>query len=159
MNEKFILSLMDKFDSAEITEFDFNDGSHRLVMRKGIFSGPQNDAANKAAEANADSTVSGGSGKTVHLGIPAGTSPDKTGGAEKIKSPIVATYYAAVSPDAPAFVSSGSKVKTGQTLCILEAMKMMNHLEAEFDCEIIDIHSANGDLVEYDQPLFTVKRL
>ena len=51
-----------------------------------------------------------------------------------------------------------TKVKAGQTLCILEAMKMMNHLEAEFDCEIIEIHASSGELVEYGQGLFTVKR-
>ena len=151
---------MDKFDSTEIVEFDLNDGTSRLVMRKKLLSGAQPESRNESpAEHSAETLGSGGSGKSVHLGIPAGTAPEKPGGAEKIKSPIVATYYAAVSPDAPAFVSPGSKVKTGQTLCILEAMKMMNHLEAEFDCEIVDIHAANGDLVEYDQPLFTVKRL
>jgi acetyl-CoA carboxylase biotin carboxyl carrier protein len=71
----------------------------------------------------------------------------------------VATYYSAASPDTPPFVKAGSKVKAGDTLCILEAMKMMNHLEAEFDCEIIEAHAASGDLVEYGQSLFTVKRL
>jgi acetyl-CoA carboxylase biotin carboxyl carrier protein len=76
-----------------------------------------------------------------------------------ITSPIVATFYSAPSPDAPPFVKPGTKVKVGQTLCILEAMKMMNHLEAEFNCEIIETHVASGDLVEYGQNLFTVKKL
>jgi acetyl-CoA carboxylase biotin carboxyl carrier protein len=70
----------------------------------------------------------------------------------------VATFYASPSPDAPAFVKPGTKVKKGQTLCILEAMKMMNHLEAEFDCEIIAVHANTSDLVEYGQELFTVKK-
>jgi acetyl-CoA carboxylase biotin carboxyl carrier protein len=56
-------------------------------------------------------------------------------------------------------VKVGSKVKAGDTLCILEAMKMMNHLEAEFDCEILAVKASNGDLVEYGQTLFEVKRL
>jgi len=84
---------------------------------------------------------------------------EKFSGAEIIKSPIVATFYSSPGPDAPPFVKPGSKVKTGQTLCILEAMKMMNNLEAEFDCEIIDIHAGGGELVEYGQKLFTVKRI
>jgi acetyl-CoA carboxylase biotin carboxyl carrier protein len=71
----------------------------------------------------------------------------------------VATFYAAPGPDAPAFVRPGSVVKAGDTLWILEAMKMMNHLEAEFDCEILSVKAANGDLVEYGQTLFEVKRL
>jgi acetyl-CoA carboxylase biotin carboxyl carrier protein len=53
----------------------------------------------------------------------------------------------------------GSKVKSGDTLCILEAMKMMNHLEAEFDCEVLSVEAGSGELVEYGQVLFTVKRL
>ncbi|AEF84024.1 acetyl-CoA carboxylase, biotin carboxyl carrier protein [Treponema primitia ZAS-2] len=82
-----------------------------------------------------------------------------TAGTELITSPIVASYYASPSPDAPPFVRPGTRVKTGDTLCILEAMKMMNHLEAEFDCEIIAVKAAGGDLVEYGQALFEVKRL
>jgi acetyl-CoA carboxylase biotin carboxyl carrier protein len=95
----------------------------------------------------------------VHLGLPV-NAPRETGtGGEAITSPIVATFYASAGPDAPAFVSVGSKVKAGDTLCILEAMKMMNHLEAEFDCEILSAKALNGDLVEYGQTLFEVKRL
>jgi acetyl-CoA carboxylase biotin carboxyl carrier protein len=78
---------------------------------------------------------------------------------EAITSPLVATFYAAPKPDTPAFVSAGSRVKKGETLCILEAMKMMNHLEAEFDAEIVAVHAKTGDLVEYGQTLFTVRRL
>jgi acetyl-CoA carboxylase biotin carboxyl carrier protein len=76
-----------------------------------------------------------------------------------ITSPIVAAFYASPGPDSPAFVTTGSRVKAGDSLCILEAMKMMNHLEAEFDCEILAVKAANGDMVEYGQPLFEVKRL
>ncbi|MDR2021188.1 MAG: acetyl-CoA carboxylase biotin carboxyl carrier protein subunit, partial [Treponema sp.] len=94
----------------------------------------------------------------VHLGL-----PGNAGGAgaegETITSPIVATFYAAPGPDTPPFVRPGSKVKAGDSLCILEAMKMMNHLEAEFDCEILSVLAGTGDLVEYDQALFEVKRL
>jgi acetyl-CoA carboxylase biotin carboxyl carrier protein len=71
----------------------------------------------------------------------------------------VATFYGAPGPDAPPFVKPGSKVKAGDSLCILEAMKMMNHLEAEFDCEIVSVLASGGDLVEYGQALFEVKRL
>jgi acetyl-CoA carboxylase biotin carboxyl carrier protein len=84
--------------------------------------------------------------------------PGKSVG-EKISSPIVATFFASPGPDSPPFVTSGSRVKAGETLCILEAMKMMNHLEAEFDCEILEVHASSGELVEYGQALFTVQRL
>ncbi|NPA51095.1 MAG: acetyl-CoA carboxylase biotin carboxyl carrier protein [Epsilonproteobacteria bacterium] len=78
---------------------------------------------------------------------------------ELITSPMVGTFYRAPSPDSPPFVEVGDKVKKGQTLCILEAMKIMNELEAEFDCEILDILVQDGEPVEYDTPLFRVKRL
>jgi acetyl-CoA carboxylase biotin carboxyl carrier protein len=80
-------------------------------------------------------------------------------GLEVIKSPIVGTFYRAASPDAEPFVKPGSKVKKGQVLCILEAMKVMNQFEAEFDCEIVRILPENGSLVEYGAPLFEAKRV
>ena len=74
-----------------------------------------------------------------------------------VKSPIVGSFYRSPSPDAPAYVDKGSKVSKGQPLCILEAMKMMNTLECEYDGIIEEILAANGDLVEFDQPLFTIR--
>ncbi|SFV68017.1 Biotin carboxyl carrier protein of acetyl-CoA carboxylase [hydrothermal vent metagenome] len=76
-----------------------------------------------------------------------------------IKSPMVGTFYRAPSPDAAPFVKEGDKVKKGDTLCIIEAMKIMNELEAEFDCEILEILVENGEPVEFDTPLFRVKRI
>lgn len=76
-----------------------------------------------------------------------------------IKSPIVGTFYRAPSPDAQAFISIGETAKKGQTLCILEAMKMMNELECDCDCKIVEILVNSGDLVEFDQPLFKVEVL
>ena len=78
---------------------------------------------------------------------------------EEITSPMVGTFYESPSPDSPAYVKVGSKVKKGDTLCILEAMKIMNELEAEFDCEIVEILVKDGQAVEYDTPLFLVKRV
>ena len=72
-----------------------------------------------------------------------------------ITSPIVGTFYAAPSPDAKAFV----RVKAGQTVCILEAMKLMNEIESDYDCEIEAVLASNEQKVEYGQPLFKVKKL
>ena len=153
MDDKFFLAMVDKFNSAAISELEFSDGSTRFVLRKDgggavIKSTP---AASGASGSVASSGGNTQADQSVHLGI-------SSGDGEKIKSPIVATFYSSPSPDAPSFVKVGSKVKAGQTLCILEAMKMMNHLEAEFDCEIVAIHAKTADLVEYGQELFTVKR-
>lgn len=76
-----------------------------------------------------------------------------------ITSPIVGTFYSAPSPDVKAFVSVGDIVKAGQTVCILEAMKLMNEIESEFNCEIEAVLVSNEQKVEYGQPLFRVKRL
>jgi len=78
---------------------------------------------------------------------------------ETINSPMVGTFYASPSPDSPPFVKAGDKVKKGQTLCILEAMKIMNEIEAEYDCTIVDVLVEDGEAVEYDKPLFAVEKL
>ncbi len=76
-----------------------------------------------------------------------------------IVSPIVGTFYSAPAPDVPAFVKVGDTVKNGQTVCILEAMKLMNEIQSEFDCEIEAILVSNEQKVEYGQPLFRVRKL
>lgn len=74
-----------------------------------------------------------------------------------VKSPMVGTYYSASSPDNPPFVKKGNKVKKGDTLCIIEAMKLMNEIDAEVDGEIVEILACNEAVVEYGQPLFKIK--
>jgi len=76
-----------------------------------------------------------------------------------IKSPMVGTFYEAPSPDSPAFVKIGDSVRRGEKVAIVEAMKIMNELEAEYDCEIVDILVENGQVVDYDMPLFKIKKL
>ncbi len=76
-----------------------------------------------------------------------------------ITSPIVGTFYSAAAPDVPAFVRVGDRIKEGQTVCILEAMKLMNEIQCEFDCEIEAVLVSNEQKVEYGQPLFRVKKL
>lgn len=78
---------------------------------------------------------------------------------DKILSPMVGTYYASPSPDSPVFVKEGDIIKKGQPLAILEAMKIMNELEAEFDCKILKILVEDGKPVEYDMPLFAVEKI
>lgn len=79
---------------------------------------------------------------------------------EKIKTitaPIVGTFYRAPAPDANVYVETNQEVKKGQPICIIEAMKMMNELESEFNCKIIEVLADSGQLVEYGQPLFKVE--
>lgn len=76
-----------------------------------------------------------------------------------ITAPIVGTFYSAPAPDLPAYVKVGDHVKRGQTVCILEAMKLMNEIESDYDCEIEAVLVSNEQKVEYGQPLFRVRKL
>jgi acetyl-CoA carboxylase biotin carboxyl carrier protein len=78
---------------------------------------------------------------------------------EVITSPIVGTLYRSPSPDSPAFCQEGDIVEKGKTICILEAMKVMNELEAEFTMEIVSFKVTNGDMVEYGTPIVEVRRV
>ncbi|OYZ33779.1 MAG: acetyl-CoA carboxylase, biotin carboxyl carrier protein [Campylobacterales bacterium 16-40-21] len=89
--------------------------------------------------------------------IVASETPVLTGDA--ILSPMVGTFYSAPSPDSAPFVKVGERVKKGQVIAVLEAMKIMNELEAEFDCKILSVLISDGDAVEYDMPLFAVEKL
>jgi len=86
--------------------------------------------------------------------------PDtKSASGDFIKSPMVGTFYAAPSPEAAPFVSAGDTVRKGQVLCILEAMKIMNEFEAEFDCKILEVLVQDGEPIEFDTPLFKIEKL
>ena len=151
MEDTLIITIIEKFSTGSIAELDFQDETAHLILRKERAPVPSGAQSAETAP-------------PVHLaGLPltkpeTGSAPQRPKG-EIIVSPIVATFYASPGPDSPSFVSAGAKVKAGDTLCILEAMKMMNHLEAEYDCEILSIHAKSWDLVEYGQILFEVNRL
>ena len=74
----------------------------------------------------------------------------------EIKAPFVGVFYTSPSPDAKPYVEIGSKVKKGDVLCIIEAMKLMNDINADFDGEVVDICAQNGQIVEYNQVLFKI---
>jgi acetyl-CoA carboxylase biotin carboxyl carrier protein len=76
---------------------------------------------------------------------------------KKILSPMVGTFYSQASPEKPAFVKVGDKVKKGQTLCIIEAMKLMNEIESEYDGEVVQILIDNEEMVQFGQPLFVIR--
>ena len=76
-----------------------------------------------------------------------------------ITSPIVGTFYSASGPDVPAYVTVGDTVKKGETVCIVEAMKLMNEIQCNYDCIIDAVLVSNEQKVEYGQPLFRVKKI
>ncbi|MFR5864574.1 MAG: acetyl-CoA carboxylase biotin carboxyl carrier protein [Acutalibacteraceae bacterium] len=88
--------------------------------------------------------------------IPA-AAPAQAESGRVVKSPLAGVFYAASSPDATPFVQAGDRVKKGETLCIIEAMKVMNELTADADGEVEAVLAENGQIVEYGQPLFRLK--
>ena len=85
-----------------------------------------------------------------------GTTENADDGSLLVTSPFVGTFYRASSPDAKPFVEAGGAVGKGQVLCIVEAMKLMNEIETEVECKILEVLVQNGAVVEYGQPLFRV---
>jgi len=161
MNEKHVLSIIETFNASNIAEIEIAEGNFRMVLRRDaafnrsvqVHPAQGSPAVSAAVAAAAVHDSAPLPAPQVHLSVPAAAS-----GNETIDSPLVGTFYSAPSPDAPPFVKPGSKVKAGDKLCILEAMKMMNNLEAEFDCEIVSVLASNGQLIEFGQPLFEIKR-
>ena len=94
---------------------------------------------------------------TTNMPAPAAAVEEEMDEDAYINSPIVGTFYSAPSPESKAYVAVGDVVKAGEVVCILEAMKLMNEIEVEFDCEIEAILVSNEQKVEYGQPLFRVK--
>ena len=87
---------------------------------------------------------------------PITTPTDSKPSGHQVKSPMVGTFYASPAPDSPSFVSKGKKVSAGDILCIIEAMKMMNQIEADKSGIISEIFVEDGQPVEFDQPLFSI---
>ena len=155
MELKDLFELVDKFEDSSLTELRVQTDESSVVLKKG---GEQQNPVPppQAGQASAPQAPA--------QGQPAGgpvSEPD-TGAREDfeyVTSPIVATFYRSPAPDAPPFVDEGTRLGTGDTLCVLEAMKVMNELEAEFDLEVVRILVQNGEMVEYGTPLFEVKRI
>lgn len=142
MTRDELLALMDHFSASALHRMEFEEGNLRLVLEKA----PPSPAVPIAA---------------VPAAVPAAAAPAEAPQAEGsvIKAPLVGTFYAAPAPEAPAFVKAGDKVKKNDTVCIIEAMKMMSEVPAPCDCVIEEVLSASGDLVGYDQPLFRIREL
>lgn len=151
-----LIKLINTVSKSELTVFQYEEKGIKLKMSKekekiqviepvsaGLSSLPQiqSTAASEDAAPVADP----------------GTGGVEAGNAKTVTSPLVGTFYAAPAEDAEAFVSVGDTVKKGQTLAIVEAMKLMNEIESEFDGIVEEILVENGQPVEYNQPLFRLK--
>ena len=141
-----------------LEEFEYSRGDLRIRLKKPsanyVLAGPRNSPeiivpgavtsaspASSGSPSYAEPAVESRGGEDLHL----------------VKSPIVGTFYGSPSPGAEAFVKVGSHIETGQTLCIVEAMKLMNEIESDVTGEVLRIFTENGQPVEYNQPLFGVR--
>ena len=148
----------------ELSEFEIEHEGLRLRVRT-------DGARTPAAAAARPSPSSGGAvlptGPYSATGTAGGSSttgepetvdaPDTEIELAVLKSPIVGTFYRSSEPGTPAFVEIGSQVKTGQVLCIIEAMKLMNEIDSEYDGEIVSIYVENGQPVQYGERLFAIR--
>lgn len=149
MDLEKIEGLVKIIENSSLTEFTYKEGDIKITMSK-LDHAPVVVAGAPAASAPAAETA------PVPVTAPEAEKEDEP---LFIVSPIVGTFYSAPAPDAPAFVKVGDQVKNGQTVCILEAMKLMNEIQSDFDCEIEAVLVSNEQKVEYGQPLFRVKKL
>ena len=153
MNFNEIKQLIDIVDSSDLQETIIEEeGGFKITLRRAsaatVISLP---SAQPAAEP-ALTTASPGLNSA-----PAALKDESIPGLIESRSPIVGTFYQSSSPDAPPFVSVNDTIKKGDVLCIIEAMKLMNEIEAEVSGTIVEILVENGQAVEYDQPLFRIK--
>lgn len=156
MDYQQILELVKEVSKAGLTNFEYTEGNIRIAM-----SCPQPEEKIVVPASNLVLQEAAGAGaNTVETAVPAQQEPEQIAeekGGNVVKSPLVGTFYAAPSEDAQPFVKVGDTVKRGQTLAIVEAMKLMNEIESEFDGVVTEILVENEDNVEYGQPLFRIQ--
>ena len=146
MDKKEIKELIKFFDLSGLIRLEIKKGDFELKLEKGGVVKEVVSEVNKKVD-------------KIEVVSKQNDEPKKEGEFEYVKSPMVGTFYKAPAPGAKPFVNVGDKVKKGTTLCIVEAMKIMNEIEAEFDMEIVEVLVEDATPVEFDTPLFKVKKI
>lgn len=149
-----LLTLIKTVSDSELTDFDYEENGTRIRLKKKketvVVSGVSSNVPVMGLE----------NIRTVENVAAVNTANTQADNSEPegmiVKSPLVGTFYAAPAEDADPFVSVGDQVKKGQTLAIVEAMKLMNEIESDFDGKVAEIYVENGQAVEYGQPLFRI---
>ena len=149
-----LLILIKTVSDSELTDFDYEENGTRIRLKKKketvVVSGTSSNVPVMGLE----------NIRTVENVAAVNTANTQADNSEPegmiVKSPLVGTFYAAPAEDADPFVSVGDQVKKGQTLAIVEAMKLMNEIESDFDGKVAEIYVENGQAVEYGQPLFRI---
>ena len=140
MNIKEIKELIEIVEASSLSEFSLKEGNLEINMKKSV------------------TVPEAGALALREISRPA-VQEEEPEEDTYIMSPMVGTFYSSPAPDAVSYVNVGDTVKKGQTLCIIEALKLMNEIECEYDAEIISVMVSNEQKVEYGQPLFKVKKI
>ncbi len=148
MDIRKIKKLIELLEESSLTEIEIVEGEESVRLARG--------GQMQAAPAPAPVVVQT-SGQVPAAEAPPADEEDQMPEGEVVLSPMVGTFYGASSPEAPAFVKLGDTVGVGDTLCIIEAMKMFNQIESDISGTVVAILVENGQPVEYDQPLFVVR--
>jgi len=155
--------LIDKISTSDIQEFSLEGEDFKLEIKRNGFD--QNQVINNLVSNTSFDKQTISNQKTINDNIPVVNEPETTQVAPpgrsdltEITSPMVGTFYRAAAPGEEPFVEVGNKVNVGQTICILEAMKLMNESESEFNAEVVEILVENGTPVEFGQVLMRVKQ-
>ena len=155
--------LIEKISSSDIQEFSLEGEDFKLVIKRNLFD--QNQVTNNLVSNTLFDKQTIDSQKVINDNVSIANEPETPQVAPpgrsdltEITSPMVGTFYRAAAPGEEPFVEVGSNIKVGQTICILEAMKLMNEIESEFNAEIVEILVENGTPVEFGQVLMRVKQ-
>jgi acetyl-CoA carboxylase biotin carboxyl carrier protein len=141
-----IKQLSEILKDQDLTEIEVEMGDLKIKVRK------ESSVVHAAAPATIAPAVAASSS------APASPKAAPSADLFEVKSPMVGTFYASPSPDAPAFVKVGDKIKKGDALCIIEAMKLMNELPAEVSGEVVEILASNADAISYGQVIMKIKK-
>ena len=149
-----LLTLIKTVSDSELTDFDYEENGTRIRLKKKKETVVVSGASSNVPVMGLENI------QTVENAAAVNTANAQADNSEPegmiVKSPLVGTFYAAPAEDADPFVSVGDPVKKGQTLAIVEAMKLMNEIESDFDGKVAEIYVENGQAVEYGQPLFRI---
>ena len=154
--------LIEKISKSDIQEFSLEGEDFKLEIKRNLFD--QSQVTKNLVSNNSFDKQTIANQKTINDNIPIVSEPEApqvappgSSDLTEITSPMVGTFYRAAAPGEEPFVEVGNTVKVGQTICILEAMKLMNEIESEFNAEIVEILVENGTPVEFGQVLMRIK--
>ena len=163
LDHEDLYRLIEKISTSDIQEFSLEGEDFKLEIKRNVFG--QNQVANNFVANTSFDRQTIANQKSINDNVSIVSEPEAPQVAPpgrsdliEITSPMVGTFYRAAAPGEDPFVEVGNNIKVGQTICILEAMKLMNEIESEFNAEIVEILVENGTPVEFGQVLMRVKQ-